>query len=274
MIIAMDMDGTICKDDKTITEFTLNILKRLKSMGHIPIVCTGRGKSTIGPTILTVCDYGVLGTGSTIYDLKSDQCLYSENIDPTIITLIHEKGLNPDIDIDYFSGDEIFTDQYTYDHIEYYVQGNAGLAKMIRGGRTIVDDPYTYMKESNRQAQRVNIFIVDDDLREQWKLWLKSLGLEVASSASTNIEVTAPHVNKGSGLKWLCHHFDWDMNDVMMFGDASNDEPALDIVGIPVVMKNASDTMKRKYTYITACDNNHDGVGWFLKEYFHIETMV
>ena len=32
MIIAMDMDGTICKDDKTISEFTLNILKTLKTI--------------------------------------------------------------------------------------------------------------------------------------------------------------------------------------------------------------------------------------------------
>ena len=270
MIIAMDMDGTLCTDDKTISELTLNTLKRLKSMGHIPVVCTGRGKSTLGPTIDTVCDYGILGTGSRVYDLKANQCLYSEDIDGDIITQIHAKGLNQDIYIDYFCDDEILTDRYTYDHIEYYVQGNMGLAKMIRGGRTIVDDPYTYMKTNHRKAQRINIFIVDDGSREKWKRWLKSLGLEVSSSASTNIEVTAPNVNKGSGLKWLCHHFNWDMKDVMMFGDASNDESALDIVGIPVVMKNADDMMRNKYRYITDHDNNHDGVALFLQHYFDL----
>ena len=271
MIIAMDMDGTLCKDDKTISHYTLKILKQLKLLGHLPVVCSGRGLATLGNTIMDVCDYGILGTGSTIYDLKSKQCLYSQSIDPTILDMIQTKGKNIDSDIDYFCGDEILTDRYTYEHIDHYVGGNIAFANMIRNGRTIVDDPYIYVKENNIPVQRINIFIVDDDIRCQWMDWLRALGLEVSSSAPTNIEITASGVNKGSGLQWLCHYLNINVDQTMMFGDSSNDQAALDYVHYPVVMANASNEMKHKYRYITSEDNNHDGVALFLSKCFHLK---
>ena len=272
MIIAMDMDGTVSHDDKTISQFTLDTLFKLKQQGHIPVVCSGRGIATLGKDIASVCDYGILGTGSSIYDLTTSTCLVSQNIDIELLKSIGSKGneYNREIDIDYFSGDEIFTDQYTYDHIETFINGDSGFANMIRNGRTIVDQPLNYLVDHGRSVQRLNIFIVDDGLRHQWMQWLRSMGLEVASSAPTNIEVTAPNVNKGSGLVWLSHYLSIPLSQVMMFGDASNDESALDIAGIPVVMINANDTMKAKYPTITQYDNNHDGVAMFLKDYFHI----
>ncbi len=41
-LIALDLDGTLLTDNKTISERTLKTLKRLQQEGHIVMISTGR----------------------------------------------------------------------------------------------------------------------------------------------------------------------------------------------------------------------------------------
>ncbi len=41
-LIALDLDGTLLKDDKTISENTLHTIQRLKDDGHYVCISTGR----------------------------------------------------------------------------------------------------------------------------------------------------------------------------------------------------------------------------------------
>lgn len=52
---------------------------------------------------------------------------------------------------------------------------------------------------------------------------------------------------KGAGLKALCGHLAIAPSEVMAFGDNFNDISMLDLVGHPVLMENAPDTLKERY---------------------------
>ena len=41
-LIALDLDGTLLKDDKTISRKTKEVLKKAKDHGHIVMIATGR----------------------------------------------------------------------------------------------------------------------------------------------------------------------------------------------------------------------------------------
>ena len=41
-LIALDLDGTLLKDDKTISEKTKKVLQQVKAEGHIIMIATGR----------------------------------------------------------------------------------------------------------------------------------------------------------------------------------------------------------------------------------------
>lgn len=41
-LIALDLDGTLLKDDKTISEKTIKVLNKVKEEGHVVMISTGR----------------------------------------------------------------------------------------------------------------------------------------------------------------------------------------------------------------------------------------
>lgn len=64
-------------------------------------------------------------------------------------------------------------------------------------------------------------------------------------------DVTAAGVNKGHGVKALCHHFGIPLDAAAAFGDGGNDIPMLREVGIGVAMGNANPEVKAVASFVT-----------------------
>ncbi|MFL6577266.1 MAG: Cof-type HAD-IIB family hydrolase [Povalibacter sp.] len=95
-------------------------------------------------------------------------------------------------------------------------------------------------------------------VRAQWLLphveaqqWAQTPrpALEIALSSSplmpetTFVGITRAGVSKGSALRAIAQEYGFDLSDVMYVGDAENDLSAMRIVGHPVAMENASDSV-------------------------------
>lgn len=63
---------------------------------------------------------------------------------------------------------------------------------------------------------------------------------EVTRSLIGFCEITAPGVNKGLALCWLCHHLSVEPQDVVALGDAPNDLPLLAAAGTKVAVETAA----------------------------------
>ena len=50
-------------------------------------------------------------------------------------------------------------------------------------------------------------------------------------------------------------------------GDGLNDRSMIDFAGVGVAMQNAEDTVKEVADYVTAADNNHDGVAEAIEKF-------
>ncbi len=83
---------------------------------------------------------------------------------------------------------------------------------------------------------------------------------------TTLLEFCDKRINKGYGLKKICELNDFDLENVVAFGDTSNDNEMLKLAGLGVCMVNGTEDTKACAKDITKYDNNHDGLGFYLKE--------
>ena len=81
-LIALDMDGTLCNDEKEIPQENIDAIIEMQKMGKTVAVVTGRPESGILPFIqeLRLKDFGgyvVSYNGGRIYSVKKDKILYN-----------------------------------------------------------------------------------------------------------------------------------------------------------------------------------------------------
>lgn len=94
-----------------------------------------------------------------------------------------------------------------------------------------------------RGSTKLTVVAADHDRFQAVLLELQHLigaRAEVTRSLLGFCEITAPQVDKGSALGWLCRHLEVDPQDVMALGDAPNDLPLLQAAGIRVAVETAA----------------------------------
>ena len=80
------------------------------------------------------------------------------------------------------------------------------------------------------------------------------------------MEINAPGVTKGSGLKTLADTLGLAMKQVMACGDSGNDLAMIQAAGYGIAMGNATPDVLAAARYVTD-DNNHDGVAKAIETY-------
>ncbi len=95
---------------------------------------------------------------------------------------------------------------------------------------------------------------------------LADMKLSVSSASRRNTEFMPTGIDKGFAVDFLCRHIGISREQVMAFGDQTNDLPMLRAAGIAVAMENAEECVKQA-AQIIAPDHNLGGVGLTLKKY-------
>ena len=93
-----------------------------------------------------------------------------------------------------------------------------------------------------------------------------NLHMSISSSSRYNIEFMMPGVDKGLAVRYFAEREGIPLENVMAFGDNTNDLPMLEIVGWPVVMENGEEQVKAK-ARIIAPHHDKGGVGQIIEEY-------
>lgn len=83
---------------------------------------------------------------------------------------------------------------------------------------------------------------------------------------TTMLEFMDKRINKGNALRKFCEDNDIALEDVIAFGDMTNDNELLETAGWGVCLCNGNEETKAISNDITIYDNNHDGLGYYLME--------
>lgn len=256
--IALDLDGTILDEHYKMSRPVIETLRHYRSKGKKIIVSTGRVLSSAKKHIggLLEADAYVCSNGADIYD-SAGTLISRTHLDGTDSRRLVSLSRRFDSHFHAFIGDEWYYER---------------------------ERPYTaiYVRRSGMEGIRTNfdsfaelsftkcIFMDDHEKLEAVQPLVE--GLSTASmrtmySAPFMLEVVAAGVSKAAGLRTCVEHLGGNLDNIIAFGDAENDEEMLLESGIGVAMGNAPDELKAKVPHV-APSVDDDGVARFLREFF------
>lgn len=265
-LAALDLDGTLLRDDKTISDYTLSTLEKLTKAGILVVPATGRNLEGLKDNILRVpgISYAVCSNGAQVFRLDRRKLLWEAAIPledavaairylqefPTFLYVHTEKGT-------FRSGSWRDTD----------------LKKrfpFIRFEDNNVPDLPAFVEEKQLRVIKIGVFVLDD--RTFGRLLEKGSPMPSISQFRTgpcNLELNSARASKAYGVEALCRHLNLSMDQVLAVGDNQNDISLLRMAGVSAAMGNSEEDVKAAAAYVTGT-NQEDGAARFLEGYFSL----
>jgi len=268
-VIACDLDGTLLKDDKSISERTREALKRITDRGVIFLPSTGRTHRELPDALkdLDFLHYALCCNGGAVYDYAKDKYIYEDSIpfELAVEVLEYSKDL-PVYETVVVNGERIVQGDQN-DEIADYIKQVAvkGILFNFKGAFDVAEA----FRLRKLNAQKILLYLdrgADKDSVIS-DLSLRFKDLSVSSSGPLFIEVNIKCVDKGKALRDFCELMNIPIEESMAFGDAENDISMLDAAGLSIVMENGTEKTK-EHGDIICPSNNDDGVAEVIERYF------
>lgn len=267
-MIGMDLDGTLLTTEKKLTPYTQDVLKRAIALGIIVLPATGRPVSGVPEEIMHFpgIRYAVTANGGRIVDVQENRTIY-ENLVPVdkayaILSVFEKYDTLREI---YYDGIG-YSEETMLKNIHRYIEPGP-MADYMVATRRPIPDVHAKFVETNRPVDKVQgIFASLADKDEALKELEKIKDIEITGALSQNVEINAKDVDKGNALLRLGQILGIPGEEIMAFGDGTNDRKMLEKVGTGVAMANGVPEVKAAADYITA-SNDEEGVARFIEKY-------
>jgi len=252
------MDGTLLRDDDTVSAATLAELERWRADGVPVVLATGRPPRWMW-RIRDVLGYGtaVCCNGAVLLDLERFEIVHEEPLDPDVLeSLTSElRRRRPDtwFAVEYgleFRHEPIYKPRWDVDA--------PGVAEATLD--EMVAQPVAKLLARHENLPRDEFVALVEDV-------VGGRATVTNSSTDALAEISAPGVTKASGLARVAASAGVGPEDVVVFGDMPNDIAAFEWVrdagGRAVAMADAHPDLMAVATDVTGT-NEDDGVAAFL----------
>lgn len=259
LLIAVDLDGTLLTDKKTISPRTKKALQKAMKQGHKVVISTGR-------------------------PFRSSQAYYHElNLDTPIVNfngaLVHHPQdpdwgvfhtpLDKEIAIKVIKSSESFGVQ----NIMVEVMDEVYIRKHDELVINTFFDPQTQIsllpELLKKDPTSVLIYPYEHNV-EQLRKHLEQEHAEVIEHRKWGapwhvIEIIKTGLSKAVGLERICSSFNIPIENVIAFGDEDNDFEMIEFAGTGVAMANSIPKLKELSNAVTL-SNEEDGIAHFLEK--------
>lgn len=254
-LLLFDLDGTLLKSDKTISEHTLSVLNACRSKGLMIGVSTSRSEqnsmtflSELLPDIL-ISSGGALVKQNGEYIYKAE--FSTEETNNMIRTVREVCGLDCEITVD------TLENHYWNYKIDPKKQDQSW-----------GDSIYTDFKDFNQESLKMCVEIFDSDKAEKLKNILTDCDC-VRFSDGYWYKFTKKGVTKEKAITEICHVCKFEPENIIAFGDDFVDIGMLKLCGIGIAMGNAIRDVKQIADVVIGTNDN-DGIADYLIETFDL----
>lgn len=266
-LIVLDLDGTLLKDDKTISKRTKNVLQTLNNSGHEVMIATGRPFRSSEPY------YHEIGMRTPIVNFNGAFVHHPLHTNWGM----HHSPLDIKVAKDIVEA----LDNYHYHNIiaevkddVYFHYHDDKLLDIFQFG-----NPHVTTGDLRQflQASPTSMLIHSDENEvAQIRKHLSDVHAEVIDHRRWAdpwhvIEIVKNGLSKAVGVNLVAKDLGIPRDRIIAFGDEDNDLEMLDFVGTGVAMGNGIEQLKNVANHITL-SNEEDGIAVFLEEKFNLKS--
>ena len=259
-LLALDMDGTLLTSDKRISPRTLQALRDASARGTTIALSTGRAINELAEyrsDFENTVHYASLVSGGHVYDLAAERTIAVCPLGTETALAIARQGLAENAMVHILTTS---TTAATMRDIDRMHEVGMGIYQsMFRAICTHVEDVQDYIEQHSGEICKVNLYHTSQESRQRTLERLQGLDAHIAPAEQTSLEFTPTGVDKAHGLRLLCDHLGFSLDECVVVGDGFNDVEVLEVAGLAVAMGNADDAVKA-LTHATVADNDHDGI--------------
>lgn len=257
-IVFSDVDGTLLNSDNQITPLTQKAIKILEEKEIPFVIVSARSPSGIYPILRQ-------------YDFKGAIVSYSGGLilDENNRVIFHKGMTKPDAKkiIEFIEKEHLDMSWCVYSMDEWIVKDKTD-PRVLQEERAVkawategtIDD--ITENEVNKILCICNpnqTLIIEEKLKNEFP------GFSIARSSDILLEIMEKGINKAVAVKTLCSLWNIDLENAIAFGDNYNDVEMLEEVGCGILMGNAPEELKEKFSKSTE-DHNHDGIYHALRK--------
>lgn len=264
-LLCVDLDGTLLDSEKNISNENLRAINEMTEAGHRFAIVTGR-PLTSALRVAKENDLSRPGmyvasfNGGQIYDCASEKIIHEERMRMDYAGYVLKKAGEAGLHIHTYDDRNVICEKRTPE-LEFYLK-NTKLESVI------TDDPLGYLDKPPIKLIVMSMGgrAVLDPFRDSLNEWCEGK-LSSVFSHPTLLEYSSPSLGKGKAVEMLCRLCGTDIKDAIACGDEENDLTMLECAGLGVAMNNATEPVKNVAGYITARDNDHDGIAEVIEKF-------
>jgi HAD superfamily hydrolase (TIGR01484 family) len=259
LLVATDLDGTIIRDDGTISDRTVAAFARVEAAGARFMLVTGRPPRVMRDIAAMFGHVGtaICANGALAYDMRTEEITARHTIPPPVLAAAAAalRTAVPGIGIAVEYPDGRAAD-------EHFLAINWDINQtMPRPG-----DDALFSRPASKLLGRHMGYNCDDLLA----LVLPAIGDLVSVTHSNGkglIEASALGVSKASVVAELAAELGIGPESVLAFGDMPNDLPLLNWAGTSCAVANAHPEVLAAATHVIG-SNDNDGVAAYLEQIY------
>lgn len=267
-MIALDLDGTTLRTDKTVGPRTIKALRAAHAKGVEVVLASGRMTPAMEDTARR---------------LEIDCCIVSYNgaavcgrVSKGRPRLIHQP-LSAAIARELYAYARANRYQANFYHEDVIISEDAPhLLPYVEIYRSRTGSPFNLVKNLEdylHHSPTKFLLVMEPEIRPKVEAELRPRFGSLATIIRTDpeyLEFLDPNVNKGSGVAKLAEILGIEMRSVMAMGDGENDVPMLQAAGWGVAVANANSHCRAVAKAFTQNDHDNDAVAeaverWVLK---------
>lgn len=265
-LIALDLDGTLLKDDKTISLKTKKVIQKAREEGHIVMIATGRPfrSSEIYYKEMNLDTPIVNFNGAFVHHPRDKKWgVYHSPLEVNIAKEIVEACSS-------FHFHNIIAE--VIDDVYFHYQDKKLIEIFGFGEPNVTTGDLRNFLNSSPTSMLIH---TDEEHVQTIRDHLSNLHAEVIDHRSWAapfhvIEIVKAGLNKAVGLKRAADYFQIPADRIIAFGDEDNDLEMLEFAGYGIAMGNGINEVKSVAKEVTLT-NEEDGVAVYLNELLNLK---
>lgn len=252
-LIALDMDGTLLNEKKSISKENYDAIQKAKKMGKKVVLATGRPLEGVKRflhelDLVSDEDYVVAFNGALVQTTKSGHVISKTVLKVEDYKELYEVSKSLGVNIHALTESTVIAPKNSkYTQVEADLNG--------------IEIEIMPVEEVGDDKTIVKVMFIDEP--EKIEHVMKNIPKEIEDkytivrSAPFFLEFLDKSVNKGVGVDAVAKANGFDHKNVICVGDAGNDIDMIKYAGLGVAMENAFEEVKAVSDYITLSNENH-----------------